>query len=168
MAAEQNIGTDIEAVYGKRPRIRVCGFIQDDKHRFLLLKHEGVGELGHIWAPPGGGLEFGEAMEDCLLREIKEETKLEVEIGSFLFANEFLSPRLHAVELFFQVAKWKGSPALGVDPEMEGRKAVLTALRWFTLKEIQAEDPRYFHNSFRHMNSAANLDNMPAYITFQV
>lgn len=38
---------------------------------------------------PGGGLEFGEGTRDCLAREFKEETGLEVEIGAHFYTTDF-------------------------------------------------------------------------------
>ena len=41
----------------------------------------------HPWGLPGGSLEYGETTEESLLREICEETSLQIEIERFLFAN---------------------------------------------------------------------------------
>ncbi|WP_225974558.1 NUDIX domain-containing protein [Arachidicoccus ginsenosidivorans] len=38
---------------------------------------------------PGGGLELGEGTRDCLKREFKEETGLEVEVGQHLYTTDF-------------------------------------------------------------------------------
>lgn len=38
---------------------------------------------------PGGGLEFGEGTKDCLVREFKEETGLDVTIGNHLYTTDF-------------------------------------------------------------------------------
>ena len=44
------------------------------------------------WELPGGKLEFGEGLEECLCREIREETGLEaIEIKRLLYANTFLT-----------------------------------------------------------------------------
>ncbi|MGA8943455.1 MAG: NUDIX domain-containing protein [Thermoactinomyces sp.] len=34
----------------------------------------------HLWSLPGGGMELGESIEQCIIREVKEETGLDVEV----------------------------------------------------------------------------------------
>jgi 8-oxo-dGTP pyrophosphatase MutT (NUDIX family) len=41
---------------------------------------------------PGGGLEFGEGKRDCLVREFKEETGLDVTIGDHIYTTDFYQP----------------------------------------------------------------------------
>jgi 8-oxo-dGTP diphosphatase len=38
---------------------------------------------------PGGGLEYGEGLKDCLQREFKEETGLDVSIGDLIYITDF-------------------------------------------------------------------------------
>ncbi len=38
---------------------------------------------------PGGGLEKGEGIKDCLQREFQEELKIKISIGDFLYVNDF-------------------------------------------------------------------------------
>ncbi len=38
---------------------------------------------------PGGGLEFGEGTRDCLKREFKEETGLDVEVTGHIYTTDF-------------------------------------------------------------------------------
>ena len=65
----------VKSVYGNRVRARACG-ICIHRGEILLVKHTGLGPEGVLWAPPGGGIEFGESAEDSLKREFKEETGL--------------------------------------------------------------------------------------------
>lgn len=34
----------------------------------------------HLWSLPGGAMELGESIEECIIREVKEETGFEVEV----------------------------------------------------------------------------------------
>lgn len=54
-------------------RISVKALILDDEKRFLLTKEE-----NGKWELPGGGLDFGEKPQECLIREIKEEMGIDI------------------------------------------------------------------------------------------
>lgn len=54
-------------------RISVKALILDDKKRFLLALED-----NGFWELPGGGLDFGETVQDCITREVKEEMGLKV------------------------------------------------------------------------------------------
>lgn len=51
--------------------------------KFLILQHEDTG----FWVFPGGQVEFGEALEDACLRELKEETGIEAEMVGLIGAE---------------------------------------------------------------------------------
>jgi len=38
---------------------------------------------------PGGGLEFGEGLKECLVREFAEELKFKVTVGNHLYTTDF-------------------------------------------------------------------------------
>ena len=78
----------IEA-FGNKLRIRVCGILMQED-RILLVKHRSIGEDGTFWAPPGGGLKYGETILDCLHREFLEETGLQIADQEFIGLNEFM------------------------------------------------------------------------------
>lgn len=48
--------------------------------RALIIKRAHEPRKGE-WSLPGGLLELGESLQDAVLREIKEETSLDVEVG---------------------------------------------------------------------------------------
>jgi len=54
------------------------GLVFNDKNEILLIKHRRFG----VWLPPGGQLDVGEAPHEAVVREVLEETGIEVEIIS--------------------------------------------------------------------------------------
>jgi 8-oxo-dGTP diphosphatase len=70
-----------------RFNIRIYGILMDSNNR-VLVSDEYI--RGHYFTKfPGGGLEFGEGTRDCLKREFKEETGLDVEIGEHIYTTDF-------------------------------------------------------------------------------
>jgi 8-oxo-dGTP diphosphatase len=58
-----------------RHSVSVAGIITDDHGRALLIQRRD----NHRWEPPGGVLELGETIHDGLLREVREETGLDIQ-----------------------------------------------------------------------------------------
>ena len=58
------------------------------------------------WAIPGGELEYGETIEQCLVREIKEETGLDVKVKDLLYiCDRFRHLDNHVVHMTFLVER---------------------------------------------------------------
>ena len=75
---------EIAATFGNQIRVRVCGILINQEG-ILLVNHSGLNESGDWWTPPGGGLIFGESLEEALIREFKEETGLVISVAEQLF-----------------------------------------------------------------------------------
>ncbi|GAA1506394.1 NUDIX domain-containing protein [Streptomyces synnematoformans] len=50
--------------------------VTDDEGRILLQRRRDNG----LWALPGGGMDLGDTLPGCAVREVKEETGLDVEV----------------------------------------------------------------------------------------
>ncbi len=157
-----NQSESIYNMYGNRLRVRVCGVCMEGD-KILLVKHNGLGELGFCWMPPGGGVEYGGSLESNLAREFKEETGLDVTVGKFLFVHEFLQPPLHAIELFFAVSVTGGTLALGIDPEMDINNQIIDDLRYFSPDDIRKKKKEAFHQIFLKITPGKNILNMQGY-----
>ena len=68
-------------------RIRVTGVVIEDGRILLLDQDAGA---GRPWSLPGGKLEDGETLVGALVREMKEETGLDVEPGRLLYVCDHL------------------------------------------------------------------------------
>ncbi len=67
--------------------IRVYGILMDKDKRVLVSDEIIKGK--YYTKFPGGGLEFGEGTRDGLMREFKEETGLDVEIGDHIYTTDY-------------------------------------------------------------------------------
>jgi ADP-ribose pyrophosphatase YjhB (NUDIX family) len=67
--------------------VRVYGILKDSKNRVLVSDEFIRG--GYYTKFPGGGLEIGEGTRDCLRREFKEETNLDVIVGDHIYTTDF-------------------------------------------------------------------------------
>ena len=63
-----------------------AGLIRDDRERLLIAQRPLDGLLGGLWEFPGGKLEAGESLVDCLKRELREELAIDVEVSEFFAA----------------------------------------------------------------------------------
>ncbi|KGN51546.1 nudix hydrolase 1 [Cucumis sativus] len=67
------------------PRVAVVVYILKGKSVLMGRRLSSAGDSSHFtFALPGGHLEFGEEFEECAVREVKEETGLDIEKTEFL------------------------------------------------------------------------------------
>ena len=55
--------------------------------KVLIARRAKQKHLGGYWEFPGGKVESGESVEDCLIREMKEEFGISVRVGDFIAEN---------------------------------------------------------------------------------
>jgi 8-oxo-dGTP diphosphatase len=98
------------------PFLTVDGIIKVFKPEFkgiVLIKRKNP-PLGY--ALPGGFVDYGESIEEALIREMKEETNLDIKIEKLLgiYSNPKRDPRLHTASAVF-VCRAKDFPKAGDD-----------------------------------------------------
>lgn len=103
----------------QRPRVGVgIGVIREGK--VLLGKRKGAHGAGE-WAFGGGHLEFGESVEECVARELREETgikPLSLLLGPWV--NDLIEGDKHYITLFVFVDQFEGEPQLLEPHKCEG------------------------------------------------
>lgn len=92
---------------GFMKRIRAVAIIINDE-KILLMHRISHGKEYHVF--PGGGVENGETVEQAVLREVQEETSLEVKIEKLLYHHIYDDN----TEQFFYLCRYvSGEPKLG-------------------------------------------------------
>jgi 8-oxo-dGTP diphosphatase len=121
--------------YPKQPIVGVGAVIICDG-KILLEKRKG--EPGRDkWTIPGGLMELGEGAEETVIREVREETNLEVEdpelidVVNNIIADENAKIKYHFVIVDYYV-KLKGGKLKAADDAAE--------LRWIPFDEVKNYD----------------------------
>ncbi len=71
--------------------VTVKAIIQRDDGKILLLQRNSTtGFYPNVWEFPGGKLDFGEEMEEAVIREVREESNLTVKVNELIYISPFL------------------------------------------------------------------------------
>jgi len=114
-------------------RVRAQAVILDEENRILLVNHVKDGK--EYFVLPGGGVEFGEAAEESLLRELKEELDItDVKSIKFLKARDFIPEDKirHILDLYFYVRADVSGVKLAEDD------GIIKGFGFFSLDELSS------------------------------
>jgi 8-oxo-dGTP diphosphatase len=114
-----------DSVFGKRAVVLVAAAVVERDGAFLLTRRLDGTHLAGRWEFPGGKCHAGEALQDCLVREIREELDADVEVGPEILVTIHNYPD-RAIELRFFRCELKTEPRPTMGQEM----------RWVALHEL--------------------------------
>lgn len=118
-----------------RPAIGVAAVIWKDKH--LLLIQRGKEPRKGEWSLPGGHQEWGETVKQAVVREIKEETGLSVQVTRLIDVVDAIIPGADGlIEQHFTLidfhCNWIAGEAVAGDDA--------AAVRWVSLRQLESID----------------------------
>lgn len=87
-------------------KVRVTGILQNDTQ--ILVLDQDV-DNNRSWSLPGGTLEDRETLEVALIREMREETGLDVRVKELLYICDFIQDETHVVHITFRVEQTGGT-----------------------------------------------------------
>ncbi len=112
-----------------KPTIRVVAAVIRDGDR-IYATQRGYGEYKDGWEFPGGKIEPGETPEEALVREIREELAVTIEVGEKISTIEYDYPKFHlSMDCFW---------CRIVDGEIHLQEH--EAARWLTKEDLAAVD----------------------------
>ena len=122
--------------------ITCIAVVHDGKGNFVMHKRSKNARDEHgMWDLAAGGLDFGETLEECITREIKEEYCADVkelkQLGTFTALREQNGSDTHWVGIYF---------AAKVDPKQVkiGEPEKMDDIGWFTIDNL----PSPLHSQF--------------------
>ncbi len=116
-------------------------------HSILLVKHREDKSGRTYWIIPGGGIEPGETEEECLKREMREETNLEVNVVRLLL-DEVADGRIRRPWMkTFLCEAVSSTPRPGSEPE--GFNSIVEA-KWFDLRKVADWDQDLMDDPFTY------------------
>ena len=134
--------------------------VLDDNERMLLVRQHH--EDRDIWMVPGGGILDDESASQAAVREVKEETGLDIEVDGLLWHVEEVSERGQRFVNFFKAhvcgPVWE--PSLGTDPELADDAQVLREVRFMSrdeMAQLEVFYPEYLKDEFWELWSEGKL-----------
>ena len=97
-------------------RVRATAILIEDG-KILLLQQRVTESSSRVWSLPGGGLDFGETVEACLVREMQEETGLSCSVERLLYVCDRIQDGRHVLHLTFLTHRLDGDLQSGHEPE---------------------------------------------------
>jgi len=116
------------------PQLRVAAIIAA-QDQILLVEHRKRGQ--RYWVLPGGRLEGNETLTAALRRELREELKLDAQVGPLVIVCETLAPDRHVVNLIFEAQIGEG-----VEPRLDHADPVLAGWQWVAVNRLPRMDFR--------------------------
>lgn len=109
--------------------VGVHGVIADNRRILVLKRAPSMSYKPGTWDLPGGHLAIGELFEECLAREIEEETGLSIAIERLLGIHNSVGPYLQAL-FACRIVGHRGEIRLRPHEHVESR--------WVALSELSA------------------------------
>lgn len=83
-------------------KIEVVAAVIEKDNKIFCAQRNSEGALGGKWEFPGGKIESGEGREEALIRELREELEIDVEIKKHVMTVEHQYPNFFIVMHAFQ------------------------------------------------------------------
>jgi len=123
--------------------IRVYGILLNDKEEVLLSDENRFGRKFTKF--PGGGLEQGEGLKDCVKREFMEELQLDVEVGELIYLTDFYQQSAfnendQIISVYYQVESSETSKISTKSTPFDFIPGDEEVHRWVSISDLKTND----------------------------
>ncbi|HZH86110.1 MAG TPA: NUDIX domain-containing protein [Brumimicrobium sp.] len=123
--------------------IRVYGILINAQDEVLLSDERRFGR--EFTKFPGGGLEHGEGLKDCVKREFKEELKLDVEVLDLIYLTDFYQESAfnkddQIISVYYALASKEIDSIETSKKPFDFNGEAIESYRWKRLSELTEED----------------------------
>ncbi len=124
----------------KVQKTAVSASIINENNQLLIVKRAKDDSRPGVWELPGGGIEFGENPQDAIIREVKEETGLDVFIFETSHAKSIIyaNGNKHLIRIFYICGLVDTSQQVVLNKEHSD-------FQWIDFKEIQPSNHFLFN-----------------------
>jgi ADP-ribose pyrophosphatase YjhB (NUDIX family) len=142
--------------------------VLDPAGAVLLVRHQDPTsvdprnpELLTYWVPPGGGVDEGESYEQAAIRELEEETGVEVSgVGPQVWSRE--RDLIHKGELKRHMERYFIARAEPPQVLRNRTKESIEEIRWWTLKELRASTETFLPEDFVELVALVIAGDVPS------
>jgi len=128
--------------------IRYQGAVVRDDHLLLIQHCEHAGGRSY-WLLPGGGIEAGETPQECVEREVREETHLHVQVLHLLREDPDIPGGVYERLHTYLCRVLAGEAQPGYEPEIEAaQEYAIVAVQWCDLRRPDTWDSEVRSDSF--------------------
>jgi len=97
----------------------------------VLMVLQGASDEKKLWSVPSGGLEIGETLEECCIRELREETGYDIRIIKPLFIKEGSSFGVTVEVHFFKIE------VIGGEAKIQDPDQLIHEIAWKSAEEMK-------------------------------
>lgn len=126
-----------------RFNIRVYGLLINKSKEILLTEEE---KANYAFTKfPGGGLEFGEGIADCLIREFKEEANITVKIEKHFYTTDFFQDSVfrksdQLISIYYLVSSASCDEIVNGHLTSDAKEGEMNRFLWKPLSELSKND----------------------------
>jgi 8-oxo-dGTP diphosphatase len=116
--------------------VAVKGIVINNEKMLIIKRAENDEVGGGTWECPGGKIEFGEELEEALVREIREEAGIDVTVDRILYAVTFKTNPARQVVVVNYLCNSQNKGVVLSEEHIDYKWVTKSEARQFLLPEI--------------------------------